>query len=228
VFRGMSDKDYHFCSSLTRLGGCYEDVEYHMLKNFKKYSQIEEEHNHWKWMSIAQHHGLPTRLLDFTFSPFVAMHFATENLVKYDRDGVIWCVDIEQAHRVLPEKFKLELGRVKAHLFTVDMIDKVAKDLYEFDNSCEEDFALFFEPPSLDQRIVNQFAVFAIMNRATASLHDWLRDRPELYRRIVIPKELKWEIRNKLDNANITERMLFPGLDGLAAWLSRHYCPRPG
>jgi hypothetical protein len=47
-----------------------------------------------------------------------------------------------------------------------------------------------------------------------------------LYKKIIIPAELKWEIRDKMDQANITERVLFPGLDGLSQWLRRHYARR--
>jgi hypothetical protein len=64
------------------------------------------------------------------------------------------------------------------------------------------------------------------MSDPTARLDDWLRDHPNMWRKIVIPFELKWEIRDKLDQANITERVLFPGLDGLSRWLKRHYSPK--
>ena len=91
-----------------------------------------------------------------------------------------------------------------------------------------QDFLLFFEPPSIDERIVNQFALFSAMSDPTAPIDAWLEGHPDLFHKIVIPAEpkLKWEIRDKLDQANITERVLFPGLDGLSAWLKRYYAPK--
>ena len=90
----------------------------------------------------------------------------------------------------------------------------------------DDDYVLFLEPPSLNERIVNQYALFSLMSRPETRLDDWLESRPQLSRRLVIPAELKWEVRDKLDQANITERVLFPGLDGLSRWLTRYYAPR--
>jgi hypothetical protein len=107
------------------------------------------------------------------------------------------------------------------------MIEEAVPGIDSFDKlSPGEDMALFFEPPSLDSRIVNQYAFFSVMSRPTARLDEWLLKHPEVYKKIIIPAELKWEVRDKLDQANINERLLFPGLDGLANWLARHYVPR--
>ena len=79
----------------------------------------------------------------------------------------------------------------------------------------------------MDRRILNQFALFSLMSSPGARLDKWLESHPELCRKVRIPARLKWEIRDNLDQANINERVLFPGLDGLSRWLARYYTPAP-
>jgi hypothetical protein len=80
--------------------------------------------------------------------------------------------------------------------------------------SKNREFILFFEPPSLDARIINQRAIMSAMPGATFDLKTFLtrRGAADLYHRIIIPKKLKCEIRDKLNQDNVIERMLFPRL----------------
>jgi hypothetical protein len=227
ALRGLYDKSFELKTSLIRLGGNYSDMEKHLLRNFRKYAGKDAVTQDllWNWISLAQHHGLPTRILDWTFSPYVALHFATENTEKFNIDGVIWCVNFKRIRDFLPPSLKADLDREKSLAFTVEMLNARCNKLEDFDamKSGSEDFVVFFEPPSLDNRIINQFALHSIMSNSQMLLNDWLNIHPDTYYRIVIPAALKWEIRDKLDQANITERVIFPGLDGLSAWLRRWY-----
>ena len=228
VFRGLQRADADLSTSLARLGGDFAVLERHLLRNFRKYAHPDlRSETFWDWLALAKHHGLPTRVLDWTHSPYVALHFATASTEGYDHDGVVWAVDYVRAAEHLPTRLRTILDEEGANSFTTGMVAAAARSLPELDALAEEhDFVLFLEPPSLDERIVNQYALFSLMSSAEAHLHDWLAERPGLARRIVVPAELKWEVRDKLDQANVTERVLFPGLDGIARWLTRHYSPR--
>jgi hypothetical protein len=228
AFRGLSDADYPLTTSLKRLGGRFAQMEGHLLRNFRKYARDSDvpADSVWNWLAVAQHHGLPTRLLDWTFSPQVALHFATQHLEDFHRDGVIWSVDFVRTHARLPDALRAALEEESADVFTVEVLERRAPTLEEFAALDAEPLVLFLEPPSLDERIVNQFALFSVVSRADTDLSEWITRHPELCRRIVIPAALKWEVRDKLDQANVTERVLFPGLDGLSAWLRRYYSPR--
>ncbi len=154
------------------------------------------------------------------------MHFATENFREFDHDGAIWCVDYQKTNELLPSPLRDILKSENANIFTTEMLNRVATTLDAFDALGSDDFVVFFEPPSLDERIVNQFALFSLPSSAKLSLEELLKRRESLYRRIIIPAGLKWEVRDKLDQANITERVLFPGLDGLSQWLKRYFTSR--
>jgi hypothetical protein len=228
AFRGLAEAGNLLDTTLIRLGGSYVEMEGHLLRNFRKYanrSNVELD-TIWNWLSLAKHHGLPTRLLDWSFSPFVALHFATSSLHKFHLDGVVWMVDYTQVHREAPEALRQHLEQERADIFTVEMLAAEANTLKEFNTLASEEYVLFFEPPSMDERIVNQFAMFSLMSNPQGLLNEWLENRSQMYRKIIIPAGLKWEIRDKLDQANITERVLFPGLDGLSAWLQRQYTRR--
>src|SRR5436190_18852741 len=216
AFRGRDDARDDLATSLARLGGEAATLERHLLRNFRKYAGPTEVpvDSPWNWLALGQHHGLPTRLLDWTNSPYVALHFATSHTEEFDRDGAVWMVDYVRAHQLAPEPLRECLEREGAVLFTTELLAAAAGRVDELD-ALGDDFVVFVEPPSFDDRIVNQYALFSLLSRPDASMDEWLGRDPDLVRRLVIPAELKWEVRDKLDQANVTERVLFPGLDGL-------------
>lgn len=229
VFRGLCDASHDLTTSLLRACGTDEaaHLETPLLRTFRRYAAHRSalaQDSLWNWLALAQHHHLPTRLLDWTYSPFVALHFATAS--DGDRDAVIWCLDHAAINAFLPPSLLEALEQERANVFTAEMLDAAARTLADFDALAPDPFVAFLEPPSLDERIVNQFALFSLMSSPVARLDAWLYDHPTLCRRVILPAALKAEVRDKLDQANVTERVLFPGLDGLSAWLKRYYQPK--
>ena len=225
VFRGLARPSYTNTSSLARLTGDYPGLERHLMRNFRKYAHHEAPGpTEWDWMALGQHHGLPTRLLDWTFSPLVALHFATASWPE--DDALLWAVDVQAVHRSLPEALRDELEREGSLLFTTELLARHAGGVEELDRlPADEPFALFFEPPTLDERIANQAAVLSVIADPAFHMQDWLGAHPGRCRAWRIPARLKAEIRDRLDQAHVNERVLMPGLDGLAAWLRRYYSP---
>lgn len=229
AFRGLSRAAHTLSSSLVRLAAGRADprrLEVALLRNFRKYAHTEVPHAQsvWDWLAIGQHRGLPTRLLDWTYSPLVALHFATDVPADFDSDAVIWCVNFVEANKRLPSRLRRIMMHEGSETVTVEMLSSLGS-LRHFDALSREPFLVFMEPPAIDRRILNQFALFSLMSSPNATMDDWLREHPALCRRVIVPAALKWEIRDKLDQANINERILFPDLDGLSRWLARYYLP---
>ena len=227
VFRGLARADYSNVTSLARLGGDYASLERHLLRNFRKYAHRRAPGpTTWDWLALGQHHGLPTRLLDWTFSPLVALHFATASWPE--DDAVLWAVDCAAAHERLPQPLCDSLEEEGSLVFTTELLALNAPDVGDI-GALEEDepFLIFFEPPTFDDRIASQAAVLSVLSDPTCRLEDWLDRHCQAWRAWRITADLKAEVRERLDQAQITERALMPGLDGLAAWLRRYYSAKP-
>ncbi len=229
IFRGLGNKNWLLNTSLQRHCGTKSNyLEESLNRNFEKYASdeirsIDGEQNIWKILALGQHHGLPTRLLDWTYSPLIALHFAVDNMDLMNEDSVVYMVNSKIINKNLPSQMRKILENENSYVFTDKMLHSLYTSLNKFDNVTENDFLAIFEPPAFDNRIINQFGLFTIANGAEKNINKILEDNECV--KLIIPSRIKMEIRDYLDQMNINERILFPGLDGLSKWLQRHYKP---
>ncbi len=231
LYRGLPDVSYKLKTSLQRnCGELSSRFEEKLLNNFIKYTATEiskEDNNIWRNMILGQHHGLPTRLLDWTHSPLVGLHFAVsdnsfDNLDK--NDCVLWQIDTSKLHAFLPEKIKSVLQEKGTNVFSVDMLKNITPSLNTYDEDMGNKSMVVLEPPSIDPRIINQYSFFTVVPRKIEDLEAFFIENGNLdATKYIIDKSIKWQIRDFLDEANISERTIYPGLDGICKWLARHY-----
>ena len=230
VYRGAADACRPLLTSLDRLGGvdpphAKAGLEEHILRNFIRYSRPHFQSppvNEWELLVAAQHHGLPTRLLDWTYSPLVAAHFAT---VERDRevDRAVWRLDWKCLHRAFgfPELALLiqdlnDLFGQEGHFTPWALFNRASR---------EKQLACMIEPPSLDARIVVQSAVFTLCSDKLQPFDRFLEGHglAQALTKYVIPGKEAGRIRDQLDLVGFDERRLFPDLDGVAAQMRRYY-----
>jgi hypothetical protein len=229
VYRGDADARWPLITSLDKLGGperpqSKAGLEEHILRNFIRYSRPYLAHppeNEWEVLVVAQHHGLPTRLLDWTYSPLVAAHFATLNSER-QTDRVIWRLDWKKVHQFfdLPE-LALLIQDLEQMLGTEGPL--TPWDL--FTGQKVKQFACMLEPPSLNPRIVAQSSTFTLCSDKRQSFDRFLEQHGlgSTLTRFIIPGKETARFRDQLDLVDVDERRLFPDLDGVAAEMRRYY-----
>ncbi len=198
-----------------------------MLNDFRnrtpvRYDNSPDERDLCNWLCLAQHFGLPTRLLDWTLSPLVAAYFATEPDPHDDaRPGAIWVLN--------PSKLNEMAGQGRG-VFCFSMNNEVVKELVEpaFDDACTSpQKVIAVGPTERDTRLFVQQSVFtlhgdgkSLQERRAEFLPDAEEQRRLLVCGFILPFS-KPELRRDLERLGIHEAALFPDLSNLARFVAR-------
>lgn len=233
IYRGVANKNWDMLTSLDRLGGINPaftkiHLEHDILRNFIRYSHPylpSSITNKWELLVVAQHHRLPTRFLDWTYSPLIAAHFATLENSRTPR--VVWKLDWQLIHE--------HFGIKKRALLIEELEDELHKRNIEspeefFSNTLNDRaFMTVLDPPSLDARVVAQSATLILSSEKGIALNEFLIQHglQDTARKYIIPEDKVDQIRDQLDLCSLDERRLFPDLDGVAAEMSRYYSYSP-
>lgn len=167
-----------------------------------------------EWIALMQHHGSPTRMLDWTQSPYIAAFIAFENVYKEKGDVAIWAIDSLWLKQASIEKIKL---------YNNDIDFKIIKKDSEIIKLVNTESKIVFplEPTIMNERLTIQQALFLFPSGKKLSFEDNLmayveNDSKKYIKKIIVPKSQGLSCLIELHRMNINAATLFPGLDGFA------------
>jgi hypothetical protein len=200
LFRGHRNADWDLKPTVYRIPVEYlmSGVEIVIFEEFKRLS-LPHLHalprNDWEWLALAQHHGLPTRLLDWTQNPLAALFFAVEN-PNQGCDSAIWCY----RHAGYPVN-------QSESPFAVNEI------------------GLFYPPHIAQRITAQSgcFTVHPFVSLTSLVLGQPLRRGPLV--KVIVPNSSRVVMRKELEVTGMHRASLFPDLDGIATYIKRVNVP---
>ncbi len=217
VFRGQSDSSWQLETTLYR---AFKDVallrkqntilseraarnnyESILIKHFKANAHLHlnnlpKDEDTLEWLAVMQHYGAPTRLLDFTYSPHIALFFSLSDATT---DSSVFCFP-KRALMVSPYKTDKE------------------KTIFENSLLKEDSYLQLFEPVKTNKRLHKQQGLFVVPSNNYESVNEIVSNSDHEYSseglNLIIPKDIQFEMIDHLKKINVTASMLFPGIEG--------------
>jgi len=231
AFRGQANPAWELMNAIERTDfiHLYKGVEADFLAEFQRGARHylgndETPHHLIEWLALMQHHGAPTRLLDFSKSPFIAAFFAFEQcLVTTDTHIAIWAINMNflkrQAAERISQKYKQEMEENN---------NVVNESLFEKIFYANEDSFIFpVEPFRMNRRYSLQQSLFvSTANSYEPFMQQLLFLGDDITRSVIkieLPAALQKEVIRDLQRMNLNRASLFPDLDGYAASLRLRY-----
>ena len=207
IFRGVTDKDHELVPSIGRsteagTSGDISTLERDLMEEFKRLSVPEltlPPTSEFEWLFLAQHYGLPTRLLDWSSNPLVALFFAVER--KDEVDGAVYMV-----RHAVSDQYEL------FDYHTADYTKETKKVPFSmFAIQPSQGTVVFVRPKYTDRRYQNQKSIFSCPEDPFRVLEiDGLK-------KLEFSGRLKPALRSRLRTLGIATSFICPGLGGVAS-----------
>lgn len=224
-FRGLVDARYELVPSFHREPYRIDDEVYMM--NLFRQNAHEFVHriptSEWEWMFLMRHHGVPSRLLDWSESPLIGLFFSVDSQATKKTNGALWCL--------LPGLLNGLALRWPEQADTLPMFTEKEEEYTLGENEALQNYlpsrlrrprpAKVAIPPAAGisvrttRRIQAQFGVFTVHHANDAPLES-IGDKTHVWR-FIIPAARKAEIVEDLRRIGVTRRTVFPELDNVAA-----------
>jgi hypothetical protein len=221
AFRGHCDAEWHLLSSLSRYlktfvpdKSIWQAREERAMRIFRRkahhyISDLRILDEDLRCLALMQHHGAPTRLLDFTKSPYVAAFFALENATT---DAAVFALNTPFLWRAAPDG--------SPNLTRKEIDPRKPGNFKKYFLASKYEHIWFGEPRQMDRRLLAQsgnFVVPGLFDKPVNEILNRYSSTEPLLKKIVIPAQrIREECMQSLYRMNITNATLFPDLDGLA------------
>lgn len=207
VFRGQS-QSFKLLPKIARnnAGNDWHLTEAALLQEFKRRATslgVASQMTEWELLSLGQHHGVPTRLLDWTRSALIALWFATREAWhdSWNSDSIVWMMQLEDA----------------------DLIDPHTTKESPYDGKGTR----FFEPLHVSPRITAQEGLFSVHRFSKAESRFVTLDSNIKYRdrlcSVRIKKASRPRVLKELSTLGVHAASVFPDLAGVAEYLTAKY-----
>jgi len=230
IFRGQANENWELKSSLERTNffNKFDGIETTFLIDFQRAAkhflgEKEIPESIIEWLALMQHHGAPTRLIDFTKSPFTAAYFAFEQIEPDVKNIAIWAIDTNLITNFVVSYLKPYYSKdfEKSHNL---LSDEIFEKLF-FQNNL--DCIVPVEPFKMNKRYYLQQSIFISSGNSINPFieqMDFLSDanyKPLI--KFIISADLQKDVLTDLMKMNINRATLFPDLDGYARSLKSKY-----
>lgn len=238
IFRGQASAAWPLSTAIERLQNeleiPIERAEQHMLKAFQRRAHHYSEafplpDTTLDWLSLMQHYGAPTRLLDFTRSSYVAAYFALETVAR-DGEAAVWAVNLEWC-RASARECLLKVDKDARELpIRCDFSDKQVFDNCVMFGTCQ--FVVPVVPFRLHRRMTAQQGEFLCPGQLEVSFMKNFQslmaqnENKRAIQQIRLSGGMAATAMKELNLMNINRATLFPGIEGLARSL-QYALPEP-